>query len=44
MDPATVSVPLIDVDTDQVLSCVGGVDEAAIDSETDHTIILQPLL
>jgi hypothetical protein len=44
VDPAAVSVPLIDVDVDQVLSCVGGVDEAAIDSETDYTITLQSLL
>jgi ferredoxin len=44
VDPATVSVPLIDVDDDQVLTCVGGVQESSIDSDEDQTIVLQSLL
>lgn len=44
VDPATVSVPLIDVEDDQVLTCVGGVQEDAIDSDENHTIILQSML
>ncbi len=38
------SVPLIDVEENQVLSCVGGVDESAIDSDEEQTIVLQGLL
>jgi ferredoxin len=41
VDPTTVSVPLIDVDDDQVLSCVGGVDTQAIQDDEDHVITLQ---
>lgn len=44
VDPATVSVPLIDVEDDQVLSCVGGVDESMIDSDDEHIVVLQNLL
>lgn len=44
VDAAAVSVPLIDVEDDQVLSCVGGADEAAIDASVEHVIVLQSLL
>lgn len=41
VDIGKLSVPLIDIDEDQVLMCVGGVYDNAFDDGQHHEIIIE---
>jgi ferredoxin len=44
VDIAKLSVPLVDIDEDQVLSCVGWVKPSAFSDGLYHRIVLQKLM
>ncbi len=44
VDVGKISVPLVDVEQDQLLSCVGGVISSALQDGGYHKIVLQKLL
>lgn len=44
VDIAKLSVPLVDIDEDQVLACVGGVKPEAFSDGRFHRIVLQRLM
>jgi len=44
VDIATLSVPLVDVDKDQVLACVGGIKSSCFSDGKYHKIVLKKLL
>ncbi len=44
VDIGLISVPLVDIDADQVLTCVGGVRENLFLDQWYHKIVLQKLM
>lgn len=44
VDIAKLSVPLVDIDEDQVLSCIGGIKSSCFRDGKYHKIVLQKML
>lgn len=44
VDVGLVSVPLVDIEDDQVLACIGGLKDQVFDDGKFHRIVLQKLI